>query len=134
VLTLSEYKQRLPKNQGVSEKKSATDLLLTFWHFTVTRQQTCFTGLVPLSITKAVKREEGVTPSLSRNCKGVPTPLNATGDTWEGAEEGKYPSQETCHTDAVLDPPWNEGPEPECINTHDFEPLPTLDRGFFVSS
>jgi len=39
-------------------------------------------------IRSAVKREEGATPSLSRNCKGVPTSLNATGDTWEGAKKG----------------------------------------------
>lgn len=82
-------------------------------------------------IQGAVKREEGATPSLSRNCKGVPTSHNATGNTWEGAKKGKSPSQETCHTAAVLEPPWNEGPEPECIqHTHDFEPLP-IRRGAF---
>jgi hypothetical protein len=48
----------------------------------------------------AVKREEGATPSLSRNCKGGPLPHHATGETWEGAAEGRSPSQETCHSDA----------------------------------
>jgi hypothetical protein len=43
-------------------------------------------GAVP--VAGAVKREEGANPSLSRNCKGRPTPLNATGNTWEGAKKG----------------------------------------------
>jgi hypothetical protein len=88
VLILWEYKQHPFKNQGLSEKKQRR-FTFDFWMVHLLQDnEFVFTGLVPRSYLGAVKREEGATPSLSRNCKGRPTPHDATGNTWEGAQKG----------------------------------------------
>ncbi len=107
---------------------------MTFGLRAVTKQEICYYRSGAVLVASAVKREEGANPSLSRNCKGVPTSQHATGVTREGAKKGRYPSQETCHADAVLGPPWNEGPEPECIQHPRFRAPSDQDRGFLISA